>query len=167
MRILEFKHVAGYLPYGLAYAKCTEKSAVTLAPETTIEGFVSTIGDIHNLNNTILADYSSGGFKYKPILRSLKSLTKEIVNNEEKFIPIEWFEIGDDENDSLEYDHGNIKLIKSLESLSKNLFANDINFFPYGVVQKLHEWRFDTKKLIEKGLALDVDNLILNPYTFK
>lgn len=91
------------------------------------------------------------------ISRPLSDLTK--FCKDLGFVPIEWFEIRDDENGSLEYDYGNIKLIRSLESLAKNGFVNDTNYLPYGVVQKLHEWHFDTDNLIEKGLAIDINTL--------
>ena len=47
------------------------------------------------------------------------------------------------------------KLIRSLESLAANGFVNDIDYLPYGVVNKLAEWHFDVFGLIEKGLAID------------
>ena len=80
-------------------------------------------------------------------LKPFSMLLEKIEHNGEKFIPIEWFEIGDEDNDSFEYDFGNIKLIRSLESLAKNELANDVNHFPFGVVQKLIEWEFDVFSL--------------------
>lgn len=84
---------------------------------------------------------------------------KKIEVNGKKFEPIEWFEIGDDENNSLEYDNGNIKLIRSLEYLSKKGIVNDINYLPFGVIQKLFEWHFDVFGLIDAGLAIDINTL--------
>jgi hypothetical protein len=100
----------------------------------------------------------------KPILRPLSDLTKEITHKGETFVPIDFFEIGDDENQSYEYDYGNIKLIKPLETISENYLLHDTIFLPYGVIQKLHEWMFDTEGLIEAGLAVDVNTLETNCY---
>lgn len=105
-----------------------------------------------------------GGLKYIPILHPLTDLTKEIEHNGEKFVPIEWFEIGDDENNSNEYDSGNVKLIRSLKSLAENGIVNDVDYLPFGVVQKLIKWHFDITKLIKKGEAIDVNTLPENPY---
>jgi hypothetical protein len=98
--------------------------------------------------------------RIKPILEPLSNLTKPITRNGVTFTPIEWFEIGDDENDSLEYDNGNIKLIRSLESLAKNGMVNDINYLPYGVIQQLIEWKFwiGDQSYFEKGLIIEATN---------
>jgi hypothetical protein len=83
----------------------------------------------------------------KPLLRSLDSLTKPITvkgyNDGNSFVPIDYFEIGDDCNNSLEYDHGNIKLIRSLESLAKHGIVNDIDYLPFGVAKILISWHFN------------------------
>lgn len=52
--------------------------------------------------------------EFKLMVRPLWLLTKEITHNGETFVPVEWFEIGDDENESLEYTFGNITLIEDL-----------------------------------------------------
>lgn len=99
-----------------------------------------------------------------PILRPVSDLTKEIEHKGEKFVPAEWFEISDDNNLSLEFDYGNIKLISNLTSISKNNCHHDINYLPFQVVQKLNEWHFDIAGLIEKGEAIDINTLPENPY---
>lgn len=95
----------------------------------------------------------------KPILRPLSDLTKEI--EETKFVPVDYFEIGEEINADFpfEFDHGNVKLIQYLESISKYNLHNDINYLPFSVVQKLMEWHFDVYGLIEKGLAIDINSL--------
>ncbi len=148
MKKLELKHIVGYLPYNLK----VKSGNVNLIRTLNIE-IDENFRDIITLNNLIT------GIGHKPILRPLSDLTKEIEVNGEKFVPIEWFEIGEDSNDSEEYDHGNIKLIKTLERISKFNISNDILFLPHGVVQKLYEWHFDVHGLIEKGLAIDINTL--------
>jgi len=91
--------------------------------------------------------------RIKLLLRPLSDLTTEIEHNGERFVPIEWFEIGDDENKSPEYDCGNIKLIDLLESMAKHNFCQS-DFLPHGVVQKLLEWNFDIFGLLDSGDAL-------------
>lgn len=111
----------------------------------------------------------SGGLKtcygtndFKPIYRPKEHLTIPITHNGETFVPIEWFEIGDDSNESIEYDFGNIKLIKDLESISEHGSLHDINYLPYGVIQKLIEWHFVLDE--PEGTWISVDELDTNPY---
>lgn len=96
---------------------------------------------------------------YISILHPLSDLTKEIENKGEKFVPIEYFEIGDEDSNFFEFDFGNIKLIKSLESIANNNCLHDINYIPFSVVQKLVEWHFDIAGLIDKGEAIDIKTI--------
>lgn len=102
---------------------------------------------------------------YKPlhevliISRPLSDLTREITHNGETFVPVECFEIGDGENDSQEYDHGNTKLISTLKAMAEHELHEDATYLPYGVVQKLLSWHFDLFGLCEAGLAIDINTL--------
>jgi len=89
----------------------------------------------------------------KLLLHPLSALTTEIEHNGERFVPIEWFEIGDDENTSPEYDCGNIKIINRLKGIAR---TNQIQpeYYPFGIIQKLLEWHFDLFSLLESGDAL-------------
>lgn len=149
---LELKHLAGYLPYELN-ALCVRTNEIRKVTLLHFTYDLKTVGHNHLIYEGLLLE------KHKPILCPLSDLTKEIEVNGEKFVPIEWFEIGDDVNDSEEYDHGNIKLIKTMESISKFNISNDMLHLPYGVVQKLYEWHFDIHGLIEAGLAIDINTL--------
>jgi len=147
---LELKHLASYLPYGLkvyVYGQTIFDNHICELKWLDASNQAFFDGDWNNISEN--SEY------FKPILRPLSDLTKEIEVNGEKFVPIEFFEISDDENKNKEYDYGNIKLIRSLESLSKNAFVNDISYLPYGVVEKLYEWHFDIYGLIENNLAID------------
>jgi len=84
----------------------------------------------------------------KPILYSMDMLTKPIEHKGERFIPVDKFEIGDDDS-GIEYDHGNIGLIKDLESISKHNSYHDVQFLPYEVVQRLISWHFNVFGLDE------------------
>jgi len=147
---LELKHLATYLPYNLKY-----QLYGNFPIKEGVENIIKDIRVIDLKNIQKVIDWET----CKPILRPLSDLTKEITHNGETFVPVEWFEIGDDENLSIEFDFGNIKTIKSLESLAKNGFCNDIIFFPYGLTHQLIEWHFDVFGLIDNGLAIDINSL--------
>lgn len=150
---LTLEHLSAYFPYGLRMifeGKGGREITLSSITEQGKYGVVISGG-------TGPMWLNSCGFK--PILRPLSDLTKEIEHKGERFVPIEWFEIGDDENTSMEYDHGNIKLVKTLDSIAKYNIHNDINYLPYGVAQKLIKWHFDVFGLIEKKLAIDINTL--------
>ena len=156
---LELKHLAPYLPYGLkmmsgyylvGLANCNR----------------STYNEKHDTRMMLLSETVDGDIAWEahsnmdmPYLRKLSDLTKEIEVNGERFVPLDWFEIGDDNNVSIEYDYGNIKLINLLESLSVNSHCIDTSHLPYGATKKLFEWHFDVFALIEAGLAIDINTL--------
>lgn len=121
-----------------------------------------------------------------PILHPLSDLTKEIDCNGKKFIPIiELAKISFEVCSDLE-----IK-VKSKDEISGCMFIDDdddVIVFVYNyetqsfcahqhsnkeflnvhyqlkMIQKLIEWKFDIAGLIEKGEAIDVNTLEINPY---
>ncbi|SHF17611.1 hypothetical protein [Chryseobacterium vrystaatense] len=100
-----------------------------------------------NIDGSVIS-YGIQGLK--PILYDLSYLTKEIEHEGERFVPVEYFEITDDHNSyPIEYDHGNIKLIKDLESIANHNSVFDIKFLPFDVVVKLIEWHFNIFNLNE------------------
>lgn len=168
---LELKHLVPYLPYGLK-AKLSQEGRFNLDNECPNEycNDICTITDFTTYSKDLggsmkvdkTKDYSfdfDSLSEIEIILRPLSDLTKEIEHNGEKFVTIDYFEIGDDDNETYEYDNGNINLIQDLEYLSANRLSLDIVFIPYGVIQKLLEWHFDVFGLIEKNLAIDINTL--------
>ena len=133
---LELKHLAPYLPYKIKVTNYDKPL------------------------NARLVDLIAGKpyEQYKPILRPLSDLTKEIEVNGEKFVPIYFFELGDDFNESVDYGKGNIKLIGLLKDMAKFNFI-DIDYMQYGVLNKLFEWHFDVFGLIKNNLAIDINTL--------
>lgn len=142
---LELKHIAPYLPYGI-----NVKTRVnTRFSKIIIEKITGT--DLDQL----------GIFKiYKPILRPLSDLEKEIEHGE-RFVPI-------------------LKLKELFLDNTLNYglsiwgwvgFWNDYNQIPmfltgeimpechYGIFEFLLEYHFDVFGLIEKGLAIDINTL--------
>lgn len=146
MEKLKLEHLAPYLAYETPIMPLYRSMSMGL-------GYNETILSIEVLHHFNIEDV-------KPILRPLSDLAKEIEHNVRRFIPIEWFEIRDDESENwFSFDHGNINLINDLNSISTHQVYHDINFLPYAVVQKLIEWHFDVFGLIEKGLAIDINTL--------
>ena len=119
---LELKHLSGYLPYELRI-----KNSNTEMPLT---GYY-----LDELNDPQF------GFDdtFKPILRPLSDLTKEIEVNGEKFVPID--EIAEIEEVVCTY--------------SIEFFETSIKYLPNWITEKLLEWHFDIHGLIENDLAID------------
>lgn len=86
----------------------------------------------------------------KPILFPLYMLTQEIEHEGERFIPIDYFEISDEQSSyNIEFDSGNIRLINDLTDIAKHNISFDIKFLPFEVVNKLTEWHFNVFNLSE------------------
>lgn len=151
---LELKHIAPYLPYGL---KCKE----------THSGKIEEIYHLYSVNEyddiKIGLQFMDGEhiWMFKPILRNLSDLTKEIEHNGEIFTPIRHIfydyrkslDLKMDLNDEgmlehlwLDYPSGNGDYVQE-SSLTLDKW------------QKLFEWHFDVFGLIEKGLAIDINTL--------
>ena len=129
---LELKHLAPYLPYGL---KLFDPN-----PEVN--------GGFTELNEDNLGEYLFYPLSI-PILRPLSDLTKEIMVNGEDFVPYEHYVFVETMlvNEYLEY------LCEAKSDLSED------GLLPYSIVQLLFEWHFDVFGLIEKGLAIDINEL--------
>jgi hypothetical protein len=90
--------------------------------------------------------------------RPLSDLTKEIEVNGEKFVPMEWME-------------KNIhKMVSFYEPIDKSSeieidimtedYSQRISLYDgFRVIQKFQEWHFDYQRLIENGLAIDINTL--------
>ncbi|MGV0854794.1 hypothetical protein ACTS9E_04265 [Empedobacter brevis] len=140
---LELKHISPYLPYGL-------KGRVD--KETYIQEENERIGELKTIDladhQYHLAVYNDLGYflswidEFKPILRPLSDLMKEIEVNGEKFVPF-------DEIRSYSFELNNNKKWQKVV----------LEDMPYSEVQKLFEWHFDVFGLIEKGLAVDINTL--------
>lgn len=123
---------------------------------------------INGIRDNYISFEGIGGFypieHFKPCLFHLNSLTKTITISGKEFVPIDEFEIGDGDDNGIEYNNGNIRLIKDLEAISAGSLYQNIHFLPYSVVNKLIEWHFDIDNLLEQKLAFDAD--INNPYKY-
>lgn len=142
METLTIKELAPYLPYGV------------MGTYQLQDVLPSAIGPPkYELRNKELRPDSVDFFlKYcKPLLRPLSDLTKEIEVNGEKFIPEIWLKtyIMEKEN----YSHYDTSWIRELQ------YKYDISKISYWVMEKLYEWHFDTKNLISRRLAIDLNTI--------
>ena len=182
---LELKHIAPYLPYGL-------KGRVD--KESYIQEEQERIGQLKTIDladhNYELAIYGDLGYflcyisDFKPILRPLSDLTKEITHNEEKFVPIlkileilkikyTHYTLLDNSVDLVldwKYHKGNSKTKENQKVRfwfnnfkGIGFYCTNMNLFMYkdiqGALNKLHEWHFDIFGLIEKGSAINFNDL--------
>ena len=91
---------------------------------------------------------------FKPILRPLSDLTKEIEHEGERFVPIDEFFVMFGGAISLKSGHYNWK-----KDFVDNLLYSPYTTYSYQVFYQLIKWNFDVFGLIEKGLAIDINTL--------
>lgn len=151
---LELKHLAPYLPYGLK-AKLSKEGVFNLDSEyrneyayriCTIIDFTTyskDLGGSMKVDETkdYRFDFDSLS-EIEIILRPLSDLTKEIEHNGEKFYP---------------YEKLHLCYSDVTNFLSEDLWIGQ--WWDYEKVTKLLEYHFDVFGLIEKGLAIDINNL--------
>jgi len=165
---LELKHLSPYLPYELKI-RCGEISHPILTCSDTNE-FEIAIKEVF-INSA-----------YKPILRPLSDLTKEIEINGEKFVPIvelakknSYYGINEVEQVFVSSDCYCVRYLdnENIERQFEYCNGENKNFFVYCVwnglrcdcynvlslYQYLLEQHFDIFGLIEKGLAIDIYSL--------
>jgi len=142
MKKLELKHLAGYLPYGLKGISIEENLGFEIVKGYSIYGKNDTVCLTTNVDDIDLE-------LFKPILRPLSDLTKEIEVNGEKFVPR-------DTEALCKYEICVNPNFDFFDGMGSN---EDVDDLPYCVIQKLYEWHFDIHGLIEKGLAIDINTL--------
>lgn len=170
---LELKHLAPYLPYRLKcqyfgivdvlkYDKHLLGDQLFCTDEES--GFGLKIGELKEIK--IYKKYWTAhvgvhpghlksfinGYSFKPILRPL-DLNKEIEVGGKRFVPVKEF--------TILYGGG---LTESGKPLWESDFVTNIQYSYYGalsynVVEKLFSWHFDVFSLIDKGLALDYNQI--------
>lgn len=170
---LELRHLAAYLPYKLKcqnpknyyYSGCRIDS-----PNLTMCG----LRDEYISFDEVPAFYPIVHFK--PILRPLSDLTKEIEVNEERFVPaLVLAELAmNKENvkeviknsNSFGFDYkivnkpfGKILKVTRLDEWILLISLNEPERCKHYIFEKLIEWHFDVFSLIEAGLAIDINTL--------
>lgn len=133
--ILELKHLSPYLPYRLKI-KCHEEHEDALGDDChVIEMFAENMC-------TCLDDPFPSTFK--PILRPLSDLTKEIEIDGKKFIPRELLMGGMSES-----------YVSGLHKYDC-ILAQALTYLSW---QQLFEWHFDVFGLIPAGLAININDI--------
>lgn len=138
---LELKHLAPYLPYGLKGLKISKGNfSCDDDLRTVIELTVSDIGSFLSRSYHIIS--------CKPILRPLSDLNKHITRYEKNEPAYNW----------LSTDVANLfKEDYSIESIIKNRLT--LKTLSFSDAQALFEMHFDVFGLIEKGLAVNINNI--------
>ncbi len=134
---LELKHLAGYLPYELGLVA---RNVVSETPRRIY-------GKLSAMNIMSLVE---GDSLYKPILRPLSDLTKEIEVDGEKFVPIEWL------NKNKSVDLIEVQDLSGKKSIFNGRTTN-IRFFEYCIIEKLYEWHFAVN--IPEHLYIDINTI--------
>lgn len=157
MSKLEAKHVLPYVLYGAKML--TEKNLLdkedriwTLQPS--------------NFPNKWNADFNS-----KIILRPMEDMSKEIVINGKKLVPLvellkikysAWYQKkADTRYQEIEFDNISawFSFMATFE-VKVMFFTDDIFSYPeFWIMEKLNEWHFDYNGLIKQGLAVDINTL--------
>lgn len=140
---MKLEHLAPYLPYKLKVIYEHSNKIGTISN-------IYSIGKGYDDDDIKIAiDYSEAEhlWMFKPILRPLSDLTKEIEHNGEKFVPIEKIGLN-----SCSFFH-------TTYLVNKNGYEFEIKKIPYNEFQKLFEWHFDVFGLIEKGEAIDINTI--------
>jgi len=152
MEQLQLNHLAAYLPYKLKMMFPKSGRIIELTGlQDKVDGLI--------LYNTTDTNYHTGNWNFKPLLRPLSDLIKDIDINGELMAPCDYFEYGDENQDEIFRNAS-----RDLETIGKNNLHHDIQFQPHGVIEKLFEWKFDVFGLIPQKLAIDVNSLSENVY---
>ena len=138
---LELKHLTPYLPYSLRIKTKHGWDTMTTLNEWQVNGDHEDSYSYEDHPNEIL--------EFKPILRPLSDLTKEIDVNGEKFVSADrlGWKLNITPNPNQEKGLG--------YWLCNCTYANSSLID----MQLLFEWHFDVFGLIEKGLAIDINKI--------
>lgn len=136
---LEIKHLAHYLPYELKGIETTDNTTISL------EEYIDYSCQVQEVDLTRIT-YEF----FKPILRQLSDLTKEIEVNGERFVPMVKIGLQDS--------------VHHYSTFIKNQYGYeyDVTKLGYNKVSLLLEWHFDVFGLIDKGLAIDINTITAN-----
>lgn len=159
---LKLEHLQGYLAYGLNLYGASDVWTINML---TANGKCTIWNGLHN--QLLSIDELAQDFDL--ILHPLSDLTKEIKHNGERFVPLErLYDLNGSEGEKwfFEWVDKKRKIICDIHVMFPqesyriwNTFH--INQLSFKQAQQLHEWHFDIHGLIEKGLAVDINELKL------
>jgi len=130
---LELKHLCAYLPYNVSIIINSDNVA-TIVPE----------------NITFILNNQE---KCKLPLRPMSDITKEIWINGKKFVPMRYF---------FELYGGGYYSYESFCTHEKFTITENSSIY-FEDAQKLIEWHFDIFGLIDAGLAININDIQVNP----
>jgi len=145
---LELKHLAPYLPYKL---KCWVKDY----PLDIGDNAANNIYELHAIYSNgecvfhDLVESQQGFQEIKPILRPLSNMDYECDIHGEKFTPY----------DRLKDVISEAQWLQICELITENPDYQLVVDLPYWYIENLIKWHFDIFGLIEKGLAIDINNI--------
>ena len=143
---LKVEHLAPYLPYGLRMRNETHKALIESKGQTYHDSYLNSISrEGHLFIGKRESSVHISTPHWKPVLRPLSMLDKEIEHKGEKFIPIEW----------LEDKYYTLSLHKECERLIELDGHKWTNHLSYLLLIHLFEWHFDVFGLIPNGLAYE------------
>jgi hypothetical protein len=158
---LTLEHLAPYFPYGI-------ELAFVLRDEIRYVGKITCIYDMQEYDDIkIKIGYNDAEriWMFKPILRTLSDLTKEIEHNGERFVSIDFLKSISEVpySESFRFEDGNFMFTTQImDSSYGNHQWLDYDFCcsnQYEMYKKLFEWHFDVFGLIDAGLAFDINTL--------
>jgi hypothetical protein len=151
--VLTLENIAPYLPYGLKVVSKINNYSYTLLGACKDEILIQ-----DDLNGWYATNI------FKPILRPLSDLTKEIEHNGRTFVPMDT--VGDIPNNFCKCDFVTDWCDKGgdfneyVKEFVNGVFGNHhLDYLPFGFVQKLIEWHFDVFGLLDQNLAIDINSI--------
>lgn len=137
---LELKHLAPYLPYELKLlSSFNEPATISNLHLTDLDSRKAVCLQLDGVPITFRSENLD---TIKPILRPLSDLTKEIEVDGEFTIV-----------------YNNLELEKYLNIDTWDKLEYWINYLPFEIVTSFFKHHFDVFRLIEKGLAVDINTL--------
>ena len=139
---IKLHEICGYLPYNLSIGYFFNGKHICNAPMVSSMIYNSYADEIP------LSIVVSGDESFKPLLRPLSDLTKEIEHNGKRFVPI-------------------VKLLQEYCFDTNQMTEQEINEYAesmieidmsYMTAQMLMEWHFDIHGLINRNLALNLND---------
>lgn len=152
---IKLSEIVGYLPYGLKCQILNYKSDYIGEDTGIIDGYYFYAGKPHFYFNNGKAKGNAGkSFDlFKPILRPLSDLTKEIEVNDYKFIPNDFIKRNIWE-DGIDCENS-----KTIILDTRKIEGINIMYLSDEFIQFFYEYHFDVHNLIERGLAIDINTI--------
>ncbi|MVW92441.1 hypothetical protein FCL53_10740 [Elizabethkingia meningoseptica] len=140
---LKLNDIAPYLPHKMSVQILNHRNDYTGIEFSEVNGY-------YFIGESLHITYNGGNTgksisEFKPIIRPMSDLTKEITHNGETFVP----------SDIL---FGGLRPIEAKERHIQDLIKHPM-LMPYCYVQKFFEWHFDVFGLIERGLAINLNEV--------